>query len=144
MKFELKDKAIQYIDNSGKIHRRRWIELCGVFESPYCRITSKTYKTWSDYSFKAQIYDFQFQKMKKPQPELHLVIQLQFSHLKKINEKEILRRIGSGEGDVYFNDVPNDNATILREGNIELTCNDMKNRELFLRRLLREKELGYY
>ena len=82
--------------------------------------------------------------MKKPQPEILLVIQLEFSHAKKINEKEILRRIGSGEGTVIFGGYHHHAASILRKGTIEITSDDIKRKDLFLRRLLKEKELGYY
>ena len=142
MKFGLRDKLFQYIDGFGRRQRRRWIEIWGRFESPYCRVSQKRKKNSWDAD---QLSDFQFQNMKKPQPEILLVIQLGFSHAKKISEKEILRRIGSGEGTVIFGGYPDHPAaSILKKGTIEITSDDIKRKDLFLRRLLKEKELGYY
>ena len=144
MEFRLLDKSTKYTDVSGKRHRRRWIELSCVFKSPYCIISEKKYATWQRYgSGIRQIVDYQFRKTKKPQKTLYLMIQLEFLHFKKISENEILHRIGKGEGYVYFNNFPELRAETHRDVTIEISSDNMK-RDLFLRRLLREKELGYY
>lgn len=128
--------------------RRRWIEVVGSFESPYCIISEKHYK-YSTSSYKFQQRDYQFRKTNKPQPELILRITLEFYHYKKISIRKIKELICEGRGVPKFEHptdvkVPDRLEGIIKIMTIDITSDDIKNKELFLRRLIREKELGYY
>ena len=124
----------------------RWLEIIGIFESPYCIISEK--RRLHDLSPSHRwVKDYQFRKTTRPQAELELVIILKIDHNKKINPLEIKRRLGRGEGVPYFhNDSPKwygDDVVLLNTARLEINGEDL-GKELFLRRLIREKELGYY
>ena len=123
----------------------RWLEIVGIFESPYCIISEK--RRLHDLSPSLRwVKDYQFRKTTRPQAELKLVIILKIDHNKKINPLEIKRRLGRGEGVPYFhNDSPKwyGDAILLNTTQLEINGADL-GKELFLRRLIREKELGYY
>ena len=140
MRFTVIDKVSLATDRK---FRRRWIEVCGVFESPYCVISEKHYKN-SLYNYKPQLSDYQFRKTTKPQPELCLKIVIPFRHFKKINDTKIRHLIGVGAGCPQFNSEVNEECTIINAYTLEITSEDICNKGLFLRRLIREKELGYY
>lgn len=139
MEFLILDKSISR--KSGG----RWLEIIGIFESPYCIISEK--RRLHDLSPSHRwVKDYQFRKTTKPQAELELVIVLKIDHNKKINPLEIKRRLGRGEGVPYFhNDSPKwyGDAILLNTTRLEINGADL-GKELFLRRLIREKELGYY
>ena len=114
----------------------RWLEIIGIFESPYCIISEK--RRLHDLSPSLRwVKDYQFRKTTKPQAELELVIVLKIDHNKKINPLEIKRRLGRGEPKWYGD------AILLNTTRLEINGADL-GKELFLRRLIREKELGYY
>jgi len=138
MEFLILDKSISR--KSGG----RWLEIIGIFESPYCIISEK--RRLHDLSLSQRwVKDYQFRKTTRPQAELELVIILKIDHNKKINPLEIKRRLRRGEGVPYFhNDSPKwCGAVLLNTTRLELNGTDL-GKELFLRRLIREKELGYY
>lgn len=133
------------ISNNRKF-RARWLEINGVFESPYCVISEKRYANyiWTS-PHRPQLSDYQFRKTIKPQAELNLKIVLEFKHYKKINKNKVKLLICAGEGYPSFNDtnIPKESCIIIDTFTLDIGSEDIWDKGLFLRRLIREKELGY-
>ena len=123
----------------------RWIKVIGYFISPRCVISERPVK----HSGPLLIRDYQFRKTNKPVQDL-LVVEISFfignGMKKKISDSRIKSIIRRGGGYVrLFNNIeemsPLVGTNILCNREIEITTSDIKNKELFIYRLVKEKEL---
>lgn len=124
----------------------RWIKVIGYFISPRCVISERPIKP----GVPRLIIDYQFRKTNKPVQDL-LVVEISFfigtGMKKKISDNYIKSIIRRGGGYVRLLDNIEETSTvganILCNREIEITTGDIKNKELFIYRLVKEKELGF-
>lgn len=138
----MKFSYIDYIAFS----KYRWVKVIGYFNSPRCVISERPLK----HSGPRLIRNYQFRKTNKPVQDL-LVVEINFfmgnRMKKKISDSRIKSIIRRGGGYVRLLDNIEEMSTaginILCNREIEITTNDIKNKELFIYRLVKEKELGF-
>ena len=126
----------------------RWVKVIGYFKSPRCVISERRLPGPS--GSPRLIRDYQFRKTNKPTQDL-LVVEISFfmsiGMKKKISDSRIKSIIRHGGGYVRLLDNIPEMSTvginILCNREIEITTSDIKNKELFIYRLVKEKELGF-
>ncbi len=123
----------------------RWVKVIGYFKSPRCVISERPAK----HSGPRLIRDYQFRKTNKPTQDL-LIVEINFfmgiKMKKKISDSRIKSIIKRGGGYIRLLDNIEEmsivGTNILCNREIEITTSDIKNKELFIYRLVKEKELG--